>query len=66
MIESQCRQIWVATGPSGPRVGRKPVLILPAGINCPAEVIRFRKWGTGGKVTMSARCAKALIGAVPR
>ncbi len=66
MLEWQCRQILMATGPSGPRVGREQILILPAGINRPAEVTRFRKWGTGGKVTMSARSAKALIGAVPR
>ena len=30
------------------------------------EVAHPRKRGTGGEVTMSARCAKALIGAVPR
>ena len=57
MLAWQCRQILMAKGPSGPRVGRKPILILPAGINYPAEVTRFRKWGSGGKVTMSARSA---------
>ncbi len=40
---------------------------LPAGTHVPTKVTRPRKTGgTGGKVTMSARCAKALIGAVPR
>ena len=40
---------------------------LPAGTYVPTKVTRPRKTGgPGEKVTMSARCAKALIGAVPR
>ena len=53
-------------GPSGPRVERKQILILPAETNCLTKGTHPRKWGTGEKVTMSARRAKALIGAVPR
>ena len=41
-------------------------MILPAGNYAQTKVAHSRKWGTGGKVTMSARCVKALIGAVPR
>ena len=41
-------------------------MILPAGDNQQAKVSLSRNRGTGGKVTMSARYAKALIGAVPR
>ena len=56
----------MAERPCGLRVGRKQILILPAGVYQKPEVARPRKRGTGGKVTMSARCAKGLIGAVPR
>ena len=56
----------MAKGPCGPRGEGKQINILPAGVDKISEVTRSRKWGTGGKVTMSARCAKALIGAVPR
>ena len=59
-------QILMAKGPSGPRIGRKQVLILPAGDYTKAKGTHPRKKGAGGKVTMSARYAKALIGAVPR
>ena len=53
-------------GPSGPESDAKPTRILPAGVYQKAKVALSRNRGTGGKVTMSARCAKALIGAVPR
>ena len=55
-------QILMAKGPSGPRIGRKQVLILPAGDYTKAKGTHPRKKGAGGKVTMSARCAKALTG----
>ena len=43
------------------------VLSLPAGRLSPRNQEGVpRNWGTGGKVTMSARSAQALIGAVPR
>ena len=36
-------QILMAAGPSGPRVGREPVLTLPAGVYQKPKVARFRK-----------------------
>ncbi|EGJ45725.1 hypothetical protein HMPREF0866_02502 [Ruminococcaceae bacterium D16] len=41
-------------------------MILPAGNIHTPKGTHSRNRGIGGKVTMSARCAKALIGAVPR
>ena len=56
----------MALGPIGLRREGRMVMSLPAGTDCGAEVTHSRKRGTGGKVTVSARCAKALTGAVPR
>ncbi len=56
----------MAIGPSGPSGERKSVNILPAGDNQKAKVALSRKQGSGEKATWSARCAKALLGAVPQ
>ena len=66
MLGHKRLQIWMEAGPSGPRVGRKQILILPAGNIHKPKGTCPRKQGSGEKVTMSARCAQALIGAVPR
>ena len=41
-------QILMAKGPSGPRIGRKQILILPAGVYQKPEVARSRKNGVQG------------------
>ena len=56
----------MAKGPCGPRGEGKQINILPAGKYLRPKVTLSRNQGTGEKVTVSARCAKALIGAVPR
>ena len=48
MLEWQCRQILMATGPSGPRIEREQNLILPAGKYLRSKGTHLRKWGPGG------------------
>ena len=60
MLKWQCRQIWMAKGPSGPRVVRERILILPAGNIHKPEGTHSRKWGPGGDAyehPPTARCS---------
>ena len=53
-------------GPCGPRVGREPVLILPAENNWRTKVTRSRKQGSGDKPPMSTAAGNVLIEGGPR
>ena len=58
-------QILMAKGPSGPRIGRKQILILPAGVYQKPEVARSRKNGVQGATPMNTGASRVFIEGSP-
>ena len=59
-------QILMEKGPSGPRIGRKQVLILPAGDYPKANGTHPRKSGVWGKAAYEHWQSRVLIEGVPQ